>query len=48
VVKRDAPVQKLRDTGFNIDEKWIDSLLLTDLPEKLSPMIEYSLKRSLS
>jgi len=42
VVKQNAPAQKLRDTGFNIDEKWIDSLLLADLAEKLSPMIEYA------
>jgi len=37
--------QKLRGTGFNIDEEWIGSLLLAGLPEKFSPMImaiEYS------
>lgn len=31
--------QKLRGTGFNIDEEWIGSLLLAGLPEKFSPMI---------
>lgn len=31
--------QKLRNTGFNIDEEWIGSLLLAGLPEKFSPMI---------
>jgi len=31
--------QKLRDTGFNIDEEWIGFLLLAGLPEKFSPMI---------
>lgn len=31
--------QKLRGTGFQIDEEWIGSLLLAGLPEKFSPMI---------
>lgn len=31
--------QKLRGTGFKIDEEWIGSLLLAGLPEKFSPMI---------
>lgn len=31
--------QKLRRTGFNIDDEWIDSLLLAGLPEKFSSMI---------
>lgn len=31
--------QKLRRTGFKIDEEWIGSLLLAGLPEKYSPMI---------
>jgi len=31
--------QKLRGTGFSIDEEWIGSLLLAELPEKFSPMI---------
>ena len=31
--------QKLRRTGFNIDENWIGSLLLAGLPEKFAPMI---------
>lgn len=31
--------QKLRRTGFNIDDEWIGSLLLARLPEKFSPMI---------
>ena len=31
--------QSLRDTGFNIDDEWIGSLLLAGLPEKFSPMI---------
>ncbi|XP_026475639.1 uncharacterized protein LOC113380719 [Ctenocephalides felis] len=37
--------QRLRGTGFNIDDEWIGSLLLAGLPEKFSPMImaiEYS------
>lgn len=31
--------QKLRGTGFKIDEEWVGSLLLAGLPEKFSPMI---------
>lgn len=31
--------QKLRGTGFKIDDEWIGSLLLAGLPEKFSPMI---------
>lgn len=31
--------QKLRGTGFNIDDQWIGSLLLAGLPEKFAPMI---------
>uniref|UniRef100_A0A1Y1N677 DUF4219 domain-containing protein n=1 Tax=Photinus pyralis TaxID=7054 RepID=A0A1Y1N677_PHOPY len=31
--------QKLRRTGFSIDEEWVGSLLLAGLPEKYSPMI---------
>ena len=31
--------QKLRGTGFNIDDEWIGSLLLAGLPEKFSPKI---------
>lgn len=31
--------QKLRRTGFNIDEEWIGSLLLAGLPERFAPMI---------
>ncbi|KAK9685718.1 hypothetical protein QE152_g37725 [Popillia japonica] len=31
--------QKLRRTGFCIDEEWIGSLLLAGLPEKFAPMI---------
>lgn len=31
--------QKLRRTGFKIDDEWIGSLLLAGLPEKFSPMI---------
>lgn len=31
--------QKLRKTGFNIDETWVGSLLLAGLPEKFAPMI---------
>lgn len=31
--------QKLRRTGFKIDEEWIGSLLLAGLPEKYAPMI---------
>ncbi|KAG5888880.1 hypothetical protein JTB14_025318 [Gonioctena quinquepunctata] len=31
--------QKLRGTGFNIDDEWIGSLLLAGLPEKFGPMI---------
>lgn len=31
--------QKLKGTGFNIDDNWIGSLLLAGLPEKYSPMI---------
>lgn len=31
--------QKLRKTGFKIDEEWIGSLLLAGLPEKYAPMI---------
>lgn len=31
--------QKLRRTGFKIDEEWVGSLLLAGLPEKFAPMI---------
>lgn len=31
--------QRLRNTGFNIDDEWIGSLLLAGLPEKYAPMI---------
>lgn len=31
--------QRLKKTGFSIDEKWIGSLLLAGLPDKFSPMI---------
>ncbi|KAK9873685.1 hypothetical protein WA026_023685 [Henosepilachna vigintioctopunctata] len=31
--------QKLKGTGFEIDDKWIGSLLLAGLPEKYLPMI---------
>lgn len=31
--------QKLRRTGFKIDEEWVGSLLLAGLPEKYAPMI---------
>lgn len=31
--------QKLKGTGFEIDDEWIGSLLLAGLPEKFSPMI---------
>lgn len=31
--------QKLRRTGFKIDEEWIGSLLLAGLPERFAPMI---------
>lgn len=31
--------QRLRKTGFNIDDEWIGSLLLAGLPERFSPMI---------
>lgn len=31
--------QRLRGTGFKIDEEWVGSLLLAGLPEKFSPMI---------
>lgn len=31
--------QKLRGTGFKIDDEWVGSLLLAGLPEKYSPMI---------
>ncbi|KAG5879896.1 hypothetical protein JTB14_010414 [Gonioctena quinquepunctata] len=31
--------QKLRGTGFKIDDEWIGSLLLAGLSEKFSPMI---------
>lgn len=31
--------QKLRKTGFNIDEEWIGFLLLAGLPNKYSPMV---------
>lgn len=31
--------QKLRRTGFNIDEEWVGSLLLAGLPERFAPMI---------
>ena len=31
--------QKLKRTGFKIDEEWIGSLLLAGLPEKFAPMI---------
>lgn len=31
--------QKLRGTGFKIDDEWIGSLLLAGLPEKFAPMI---------
>lgn len=31
--------QKLRRTGFRIDEEWVGSLLLAGLPERFSPMI---------
>lgn len=31
--------QKLRGTGFNINDVWVGSLLLAGLPEKYSPMI---------
>ncbi|KAF2905949.1 hypothetical protein ILUMI_00222 [Ignelater luminosus] len=32
-------VQKLKCTGFEIDDNWIGSLLLADLPEKYLPML---------
>lgn len=31
--------QKLRKTGFDINEEWVGSLLLAGLPEKYSPML---------
>lgn len=31
--------QKLKRTGFNIDDEWVGSLLLAGLPPKYSPMI---------
>lgn len=31
--------QRLRGTGFNIDDEWIGSLLLAGLPDKFMPMI---------
>lgn len=31
--------QRLRGTGFKIDEEWVGSLLLAGLPEKFAPMI---------
>lgn len=31
--------QRLRGTGFQIDDQWVGSLLLAGLPEKFSPMI---------
>jgi hypothetical protein len=31
--------QKLNNTGFKIDDNWVGSMLLADLPEHFSPMI---------
>lgn len=31
--------QRLRGTGFNIDDEWVGSLLLAGLPERFMPMI---------
>lgn len=39
VTKMIETAQKLNGTGFQIDDRWIGSLLLAGLPEKYAPMI---------